>query len=195
MSLGRLILISIATIFLAGMLLYIFDPGIISNIYNLKYSIGGKPELGYFISVLESILYSLNNFTVLLIVVSTSILAGILYGSKNSVVIGVFAYIFLGIILIILYFRFYGFLFIPQIDVYLIYLFSSVLIGGASAAIPGLLRYAALNLSEKPPPATLSEAASITCPRCNEKYNSIPLICVNCGYRIKVDVEANPQTD
>lgn len=195
MGLGRLLIISLLIISISGLLIYFIAPETVTLIYTTKYQSYGKPELGYFITVLESILYSLKDTRILIIIVSASFLAGLLYLNGRTWSAGVFTYTMLLILLLIFYYRFFSAFNIPELPEFLTNIFFTITMGGIFSSIPGvILRISKKKILESETGSQTLEN-TITCPKCGEKYNSIPLICVKCGFKIKDTSQIKPSPD
>ncbi len=184
MGLGRLLLISLLVISISSLLSYFITPDIIKLIYTVKYQSYGKPELGYFIAVLESLIQGLKDARIIIIVAATSLLAGFLYLKNNSWIAGFSTYIILLILLLIFYYRFFNGFNIPDAPLLIINILFTATIGGVSSSIPGVAVYYRRRRGlENVQTVEYTETAT-TCPECGVKYDSKPLICVKCGLKL-----------
>ncbi|MEM2109585.1 MAG: hypothetical protein QW327_03755 [Candidatus Odinarchaeota archaeon] len=184
MGLGRLLIISLLIISISGLLVYFIAPETVNLIYTVKYQSYGKPELGYFITVLESIIYGLKDTRILIIIISTSLLAGLLYTNGRTWVAGAFTYIILLILLLIFYYRFFTAFNIPELPEFLTNIFFTITMGAIFSSIPGIMLHITKKENLENESSVQSLETTITCPKCGEKYNSIPIICVKCGFKI-----------
>ncbi len=195
MGFGRLLLISLIVLSISSLLSYFITPDIINLIYTTKYQFYGKPELGYFISILESLLQGLKDIRVTIIIVSTSLLDGVIYFNKKSWIAGVSTYTILLILLLIFYYRLFNAFNIPDTLIFLANILFTITIVGLASSIPGIIVYIREKKSKKPVQITEYSETSIICLECGVKYDSKPLICVKCGLKLKQATNIDMETE
>ncbi|MHA1409580.1 MAG: hypothetical protein ACTSQY_04565 [Candidatus Odinarchaeia archaeon] len=174
--------ISLLIAFLINIVVFIVANDIVSSVYFSKYSGYAEPT-GTILAVLDTSLNVFIDIKVTIIVITFSIMGGIIYFGKESYSIGVVSSILIGFVLTVTVWKETGIIEL----ILLLNILISIVIAGLAAAIPGILHYgySILNKRKEEKIRLPLEEISIICPNCGTKYESRPLICSNCNYEFK----------
>ncbi|MHA1753957.1 MAG: hypothetical protein ACTSYR_00335 [Candidatus Odinarchaeia archaeon] len=189
MSFSRILAISTFTILLSTLFIFLFSPEVILEIYNTKFN--AYNELGYFISILESF-FTILNLKVVIILFIVFLIGGFINKSENSFKIGIASSLILSFIFYLIIFKYtpdyWQSLYVggtPPILTYLLFNFLTGLLTTIASGIPSLIFKLIKKRREKTEAEKKIKFIEVTCPNCNEKYRSNPLICAKCGYNFE----------